>query len=85
MLTCCLKCKKDTENVDSKILKTKNGRTLLSSKCAVCSSKKSRFMKEQEAKGLLKSLGDLDKAFFNMIWLMVNRKIWLKEQNQIKC
>ena len=85
MLKCCLKCKKDTENVDSKILKTKNGRTLLSSKCAVCGSKKSRFMKEQEGKGLLNSLGDLDKAFFNMIWLMVNRKIWLKEQNQIKC
>ena len=51
MLTYCLKCKKDTENVDSKMLKTKNGRTMLTSKCAVWGSKKSRFMKEQEAKG----------------------------------
>ena len=39
------------------MLKTKNGRLILSSKCATCSSKKSRFMKEQEAKGLLRSLG----------------------------
>ena len=63
MLAYCLKCKKKkqkknkTENVDPKVLKTKNGRTMLLSKCAVCSSKKSRFMKEQEAKGLLSSLG----------------------------
>ena len=57
MLTYCLRCKKDTESVDSKVLKTKNGRTMLSSKCAVCGSKKSRFLKEQEAKGLLSSLG----------------------------
>ena len=57
MLTYYLKCKKDTENVDSKMLKTKNGRTTLLSKFAICNSKKSRFMKEQEAKGLLSSLG----------------------------
>ena len=35
MLTYCFKCKKDTESVDSKVLKTKNGKTMLSSKCAV--------------------------------------------------
>ena len=52
-----MKCKKGTENVDPKWLKSKNGRTMLSSKCAVCSKKKSRFLKEQEAKGLLSSLG----------------------------
>ena len=39
MLTYCLKCKKDTESVDSKALKTKNGRSMLSSKCAVCGNK----------------------------------------------
>ena len=37
--------------------KIKNGRLMLSSKCAVCGSKKSRFIKEHEAKGLLSSLG----------------------------
>ena len=57
MLTYCFKCKKDTDSVDSQVLKTKNGRTMLSSKCAACGSKKSRFMKEQEAKGLISSLG----------------------------
>ena len=39
------------------MLKTKNGRPMLSSKCPVCRSKKSKFIKEQEAKGLLSSLG----------------------------
>ena len=57
MLGYCLKRKKNTENVDSEVLKTKNGRTMLLSKYAVCKSKNSRFMKEQEAKGLLSSLG----------------------------
>ena len=48
MLTYCLMCRKDTKNIDSKMIKTKNGKLVLLSKCAVCSSKKSRFMKEQE-------------------------------------
>ena len=43
MLTCCLKYKKDTENVNSKVIKTKNGRTMFVSKCVVCGSKKSRL------------------------------------------
>ena len=57
MLSCCLKCQKNIENVDPKMLTTKNGRTILSSKCVACGSKKSRFMKEQEIKGILSSLG----------------------------
>ena len=57
MLTYCLKCKKKKKNKDAKMVKTKNGRLALSSKCAVCGSKKSRFMKEQEAEGLLSNLG----------------------------
>ena len=57
MLTYCLKSKKDTKNVDSKMLKTKTGKSFLLSKCAVCGSKKSKFMKEKEAKRLLSSLG----------------------------
>ena len=56
MLKYCLKCKKDTESVNSKVLKTKNGRTELSSKWAVCGSKKSKFIKQQETKVLLSSL-----------------------------
>ena len=57
MLTYCVKCRKNTENLDSKIFKTRNERMIMQSKCAVCKSKKSRFMKEQEAKGTLNSLG----------------------------
>ena len=49
MKTYCLKCKKDTENLDSKIFRTKNN--------SDCENKKSRFMKEQEAKGLLSNSG----------------------------
>ena len=48
--------KKPTKNVDSKVLKTKNGKIILVSKCAVCNSKQSRFMKGQEAKWILSSL-----------------------------
>ena len=57
MKTYCLKCKKDTENLDSKIFKTKNNRLIIQSKCSDCKNKKSRFVKEQEAKGLLSNLG----------------------------
>ena len=57
MLTYCLKCRKNTENKNAKMVKTKNRRLALSSKCVVCGSKKSRFMKEQEAEGLLSNLG----------------------------
>ena len=52
-----LKCKKDTENIDSKIFRTKNNRLIMQSKCTDSENKKSRFVKEQEAKGLLSNLG----------------------------
>ena len=57
MLSYCLVYKRNTENKDAKMVKTNNGRLILSSKCAICSNKKKRFMKEQEAKGLLSNLG----------------------------
>ena len=57
MKTCCVKCWKDTENIDPKIVKIKNGRLLMQSKCIICRIKNSRFMKEQKAKGLLSNLG----------------------------
>ena len=44
------KCKKDTENIDPKMLKTKNNRLMMQSKCPICRIKKSRFVEEQEAK-----------------------------------
>ena len=57
MRTYCEKCRKDTENIDSKMVRTKNNRLVMQSKCSVCGIKKSRFVKEQEAKGLLSNLG----------------------------
>ena len=57
MLTYCVKCRKNTENLNSKLFKTKNNRLIIQSKCPVCRIKKSRFVKEQEAKGLLSNLG----------------------------
>ena len=51
MLLYCLKCRKNTESKNPKVVKTKNGRIMLLSTCAVCDSKKSKFIKEQEASG----------------------------------
>ena len=56
MKTYYVKCRKDTENIDPKMFRTKNNRLIMQSKCPVCEIKKSRFVKEQEAKGLLSSL-----------------------------
>ena len=56
MKSYCSKCKKHTENINPKVSKTSNCRTIVLSKCAICDSKKSRFMKNQEGKGLLSNL-----------------------------
>ena len=57
MKTYCVKCRKNTENLNPKIFKAKYDRLILQSECAHCGIKKSRFMKEQKAKGLLSNLG----------------------------
>ena len=56
MLSYYLKCRKNTGSKNPKVARTKNERIMLSSKCAVCDSKKSKFIKQQEASGLLSSL-----------------------------
>ena len=57
MKSYCLKCKKDTENINPRVSNTSNGKTTLLSKFAKCGSKKSRLIKNQEGKGLLSNLG----------------------------
>ena len=57
MKSYCLKCRKDTENINPRVSNTSNGRTMILSKCAICGSKKSRFIKDQDSKGLLSNLG----------------------------
>ena len=57
MKSCCLKCRKDTENINPRVPNTSNGRRVILSKCAIYVSKKSRFIKDQGAEGLLSNLG----------------------------
>ena len=57
MKSYCLKCRRNTENIDPKISSTSNGKAMILSNCAICGSKKSRFIKHQEVKGLLSNLG----------------------------
>ena len=54
-ITYCLSCKKDTRNIDSKVIKTKNNKRVMSSKCSICNNKKSTFI--LQASGLFDSLG----------------------------
>ena len=53
----CVRCKKYTKNINSRVSNTSNGKTMILSKCSVCGSKNSKFLKNQEANGLLSSLG----------------------------
>ena len=53
----CLKCRKDTENINPSVSSTSNGKAMILSKCTICGGKKSRFIKNQEVKGLLSNLG----------------------------
>ena len=57
ILSYCFKCRENTENINPKISGTSNGKTMILSNCATCHGKKSKFIKKQEASGLLSSLG----------------------------
>ena len=57
MLSYCFKCRRNTKSVNPKVSKTINGKAIILSTCAICGSKKSKFIKQQEAKGLLSNLG----------------------------
>ena len=57
MLSYYLKCKKNTESINPRVSKTSNGKTMILSKCAICGTEKSKFIKEKQAKQLLSNLG----------------------------
>ena len=57
MKTYSLVCRENTDNINSKVIKTKDDRLLVLSQCSLCKNRKSKFIKKQEAKGLLSSLG----------------------------
>ena len=52
-----MKWRKGTEKINAKVSSTSNGKAMILSKCAICGSKKTRFIKNQETKGLLSELG----------------------------
>ena len=54
MNTYCLSCKKDTKNIDPKVIKTKNNRKMMLSRCSICNNKKSTF--PLEGSGVFDSL-----------------------------
>ena len=56
MSSYCLKCKKNTENINPRVLKTKNNKTMILSQFAICSSKNSKFIKKKEATAILSNL-----------------------------
>ena len=55
--TYCLVCRKYTKNINPKIVRNRQNRSMIQSNCAICGSKKSRFIKEQQAMGILSNLG----------------------------
>ena len=57
MLSYCFKCRRNTESINPKVSKAVNGKAIILPTCAICGSKKSKFIKQQEAKGLLSNLG----------------------------
>ena len=57
ILSCCLKCKKNTESINTIVLISSSGKTMIVSKCAICGSRKSKLIKKQKARGILSSVG----------------------------
>ena len=54
-ITYCLSCKKDTRNIDPKVIKTKNHKRVMSSKFSICNNKRSTFI--SQGSGFFDSLG----------------------------
>ena len=73
MNTYCLSCKKDTRNIDPKIIKTKNNRKMMLSRCSICNNKKSTFL--SQGSGLFDSLGlnTPQNRMKNALWNAFNR------------
>ena len=55
--TYCLACRNNTKHNNPEIVRNRQNRLMIKSNCATCSSKKSRFIKEQQAMGILSNLG----------------------------
>ena len=87
MNTYCLSCKKDTKNIDPKVIKSKNNRKMMLSRCSICNNKKSTFTAEPsslerssserfpQGSGLFDSLGlnTPQNRMKNALWNAFNR------------
>ena len=73
MNTYCFSCKKDTKNIDSKVIKTKNNRKMMLSRCSICNNKKSTFL--SQGSGWLDSLrlNTRQNTIKNVLWNAFNR------------
>ena len=73
MNTYCLSCKKDTRNIDPKVIKTKNNRKMMLSRRSVCNNKKSTFI--SQGSGLFDSLlyNTTQNETKNALWNAFNR------------
>ena len=73
MNTYCLSCKKYTGNINPKVIKTKNNRKMMLSRCSICNSKKPTFI--LQGSGLLDSLGlnTPQNRMKNALWNAFNR------------
>ena len=60
----CLKCKKYTKNINPQVSSTSNGKLMIISKCAICGSRKSKFIQKKDAKG---SLSNFKTSFSNTV------------------
>ena len=81
MKSYCLKYRKNTELINPRVSSTSNGRTIVLAKCAICGSKKSRFIENEEAKGLLYNLGVRTPLSTNIGWyfvLNVHAKLYIR-------
>ena len=73
MNTYCLSCKKDTRNIDPKVIKTKNNRKIMLSRCSICNNKKSTFV--SQGSGIFDSLvnNTNQNRMKNVLWNAFNR------------
>ena len=68
MNTYCLSCKKDTRNIDPKVIKTKNNKKMMLSRCSICNNKTSTFVSQES--------GLLDNLVFNTTKNRMKDALW---------
>ena len=81
MKSYCIKWRKFTENINPRVSGTSNGKAMILWKCAICGSKKSKFIKNQEAKGLLSNLGVI--IPLSKVPILGNTLFWEYKMNEI--